>query len=172
MTRVLLVGSMATGKTTIGLALGARTGWPCIDNDVLLERSTGRAARDLLAVDGEPALRRAESDVLTLVLGMPAPLVAGVAAGVVLDPVDRERLRTGGHVVWLRASLDTLVHRVGQTTDRPWLGADPRATLARLAAERSPLYEQVASQTVDVDGKAPGEVAREVLEAIEVATGH
>lgn len=171
MTRVLFVGSMATGKTTVGLALAARTGWPCIDNDVLLERSAGLAARELLARDGEPALRRAESHVLAMILGMPAPLVAGVAAGVVLDPADRERLRTGGHVVWLRATLDTLVSRVSAGTDRPWLGDDPRATLARLAAERSSLYEQVASQVVDVDGKAPGEVAREVIEALDVADG-
>ncbi len=163
MSRVLLLGMMATGKTTIGRALAARTGWPYVDNDELLVRAAGLTARDLLARDGEPALRAAESAVLTTLLDLPEPLVAGVPGGVVLDAADRTRLRDGGHVVWLRAQVPTLVQRVGKSSDRPWLGDDPAAALARLAAERSPLYAEVATQVVDVDGRSPDDIAASIL---------
>lgn len=167
MTKVLLVGSMGTGKTTVGAAIAARTGWPAVDNDALLEQTTGCNGRDLLARDGEAALRRAESDVLTRILALPAPLVAGVAAGVVMDPADRQRLRAGGQVVWLRATVDTLVQRLAAGPGgRAWLGEDPRAVLARLDAQRAPLYAQVASQLLAVEGHTPAELAAQVLAAL------
>ncbi len=172
MSRVLLLGMMATGKTTVGRAIAARTGWAYVDNDDLVVRTTGLTARDLLARDGELALRAAESAVLTTLLQMPEPLVAGVPGGVVLDATDRTRLRDGGHVVWLRAEVATLVQRVGkQSSDRPWLGEDPAAALGRLSAERAPLYAEVATQVVAVDGRSPGEVAGLVLEGLGAAGG-
>ena len=166
MTRVLLVGTMGTGKTSVGAALSELTGWPYLDNDVLLERSAGLPAPELLARDGEQALREAEAGALTLVLGLPGPLVAGVAAGVVLSAPDRVRLREGGHVVWLRARPETLARRVGRGAGRPWLGDDPAGTLRTLAAERAPLYAEVAHQVLDVDELSPRAAARLVRDAV------
>ena len=168
MTRVLLLGMMATGKTTVGRAVAARTGWSYVDNDELAVARTGLTARALLARDGEPALRAAESAVLTDVLALPTPVVAGVPGGVVLHPADRARLRDGeAHVVWLRARIETLVARVGASTDRPWLGDDPAEALVRLAAAREPHYAEVASQVLDVDAASAEQLAEAVLTALE-----
>ena len=166
MTRVLLVGLMAVGKSTVGQALAGATGWPCLDNDALLERSTGSTAAQLLAEHGVERLRAAESDVLTLLLSMPGPFVAGVAAGTILDPGDRERMREGAHVVWLRASVPTLVRRVAKQGGRAWLDDDPAAVLTAMAAERDPLYASVCDQELDMDRLSAATAAREVLDAV------
>lgn len=166
MTRVLLVGLMATGKSTVGRAVADLTGWPAVDNDVLLERSTGKTAAQLLEQHGEERLRAAESDVLTLLVSMPGPFVAGVAAGTILDARDRERIRSAGHVVWLRTSVETIVRRVAGQTDRAWLDEDPEAVLTTMAAERSPLYEAVAHQVLDMDRLTPEQAARLVVAAL------
>lgn len=163
MTRVLLIGLMATGKTSVGQALAAATGWPCLDNDVLLQRSAGATAAEILAEHGEERLRAAEADVLTLLLSMPLPLVAGVAAGTVLDQRNRERMRAGGHVVWLRTSPEVLARRVARQGGRPFLGADPLPVLQAMSEERAPLYEQTAHQVLDSDLLTPAQAAREVL---------
>ena len=168
MTRVLLVGLMATGKSRVGQAIADATGWPCVDNDVLLERSTGQTAAQLLAEHGQERLRAAESDVLTLLVSMPGPFVAGVAAGTILDERDRERIRTGGHVVWLRASVATILRRVAKQGGRPWVDDDPEAVLTVMAAERSPLYASVADQVLDTDRLTPPQAARLVVEALSV----
>ena len=165
-TRVLLVGLMATGKSTLGQAVAAQTGWPCIDNDAVLERTTGSTAAQLLAEHGVDRLRSAESDVVTILLSMPGPYVAGVAAGTVLDPGDRERLRAGGHVVWLKTSVPTLVRRVSKGTGRAWLDEDPEAVLTAMAAEREPLYEAMAHQVLDMDRLTVAQAARQVVEAV------
>ncbi len=163
MSRVLLVGMMGTGKTTVGRALSARTGWPYLDNDELLQRARGRTAPELLATEGEPALRAAESAALTLVLGLPGPFIAGVAGGVVLDPADRARLvASSATIIWLRATVTTLAGRVGAGAGRSWLGDDPAVALARLAATRDPLYAEVADQVLDVDAGTPDELAARI----------
>ena len=168
--RVLVVGMMASGKSTIGRALSDRLGWPYYDNDELLLRATGADTRTFLDRHGEAALRRAESAALTVALTEGAPLIAGVAGGVVDDPLDRQRLRAGGFVVWLRATIDTLVRRASGT-DRPWLGDDPRAALTALYAGRAHLYQSVASLVVDVDELPPGVVADQVVMTLQSRQG-
>jgi shikimate kinase len=166
-TRILLVGLMGTGKTTLASAIAGQTGWPCIDNDAVLERSTGSTAAELLARDGEERLRSAESDVLTLLLSMPGPFVAGVAAGTVLDPLDRERTRAGGHVVWVRTPVATLVRRVARQPRRAWLQDDPAKVLRAMAQEREPLYEQMAHQVLDMERLSVPQAAQEVVAAVQ-----
>jgi shikimate kinase len=171
--RTLLVGMMGAGKTTVGHALSARTGWPYQDNDDLVRRATGRSARDLLAALGEPGLRQAESAALDAAVRIPPPVIVSVAGGVVEDPAQRRVLRQGGFVVWLRGRLETLARRVGTASGRPWLDADAYAGLAALWRGRAALYEEVATVTVDVDDITPGEVVERIVSALagRVATG-
>jgi shikimate kinase len=163
--RVLLIGMMGAGKTTIGHALSVVLGWPYYDNDELLARAVGKDTRAVQEQDGEAALRRAESAALTAALTDAPPLIAGVAGGIVTDPLDCDRLRLGGFVVWLRASIDTLVARV-RGTDRPWLGDDPRAALTALYQGRADLYASVASYVIDVDTLPPEAIAHRIAAAL------
>lgn len=166
--RVLLVGMMGAGKSSVGKALSQATGWPYLDNDDLVAAATGRHITQVLAEAGEKALRDAESAALGHALSLDPPLVAGIAGGVVLDPSDRVRLAGGGFVVWLRARVETLARRVGTGQGRPWLQPDPVAALRRLAADREPHYAAVARLVVDVDDVGADEAARRVLDALRV----
>jgi shikimate kinase len=165
--RVLLIGMMGAGKTTVGHALSARLGWPYLDNDELLARAVGKDTRRVQEQDGQAALRRAESLALTVGLSVEAPVIAAVAGGVVTDAADRDRLRRGGFVVWLRADIETLVARV-RGTDRPWLGGSPETAMRELYAGRAPLYEEVASLIIDVAGSTPEATAETIAVALRV----
>jgi shikimate kinase len=165
--RVLLVGLMGTGKTTLGRLLADRLDCPYLDNDELVRRARGAALEELLQRGGERALREAEAAALAEALRTPAPVVAGVAAGVVLDPANRMLMTSSDAcVVWLRARPQTLLARIGADPDRPWLRPDPLAVLTRMAAERDPWYAQVADVTLDVDDLAGEQAADAVLAAL------
>lgn len=163
MNRVLLVGCTGCGRTSVGTLLGERAGWPYLDDDLLIQRTSGLTPRALYDRDGVEGLLAAGAATVNLVLGIPGPLVAGLPSGAVLEEDVRRRLASSGHVVWLRASAATLARRVGSNRGRPWLGSDLPASFAALTVERDPLYAEVASQVVDVDVVPVGAVVKAVL---------
>ncbi|MEY2406414.1 MAG: shikimate kinase [Acidimicrobiaceae bacterium] len=148
---VVLVGLMASGKTTIGRRVAKRLERTFVDADDLLEQRAGRSVRDIFANDGEAAFRRLESELLGELLNAAEPQVIATGGGVVVAPVNRQRLkRAGAFVVWLYADASFLTSRAEGKASRPLLDDDPASTLARLAAEREPWYREVADVTIDI----------------------
>ncbi len=163
--RLLLVGMMGSGKTTVAELAARRLGWPHLDSDAEVEAATGRSVPELFAEGGEAAFRAREAEALERVLSV-EPAVVSVAGGAILDPHSRGLMRRAGTVVWLRATLATLAARVGDGAGRPLLEGGPAGALAALDAARHDLYAEVADAVVDVDDKTPEEVAEAALGAI------
>lgn len=163
MTNLVLIGLMGVGKTTVGRRVAALLGRPFVDSDLLIEATTGRTVKQILADDGVDALRAVEAAALFDAVAAPDPSVIGCAAGVVLDPANVVRIaaaRTAGtaRVVWLVGDPGVLATRTQSRGHRPWLDDDPAGTLARMHAERAPLYGQIADLVVDVTpGGVPGD---------------
>jgi shikimate kinase len=165
--RILLVGMMGSGKTTVGRILASRLGVRYVDSDEEVEALTGHTVRELFEAGGERAFRPVESEALAAALVGDEPAVVSVAGGAVIDPKNRALLRRAGTVVWLRARPETLLERVSRGDDhRPLLERDPAGVLARLDHRRRPLYEEVADVVVDVDELGPDAVADRVLAAL------
>jgi shikimate kinase len=167
-TRVLLLGMMGSGKSSVGRALERRTGWPFVDNDVLVQRATGLSARELLRDRGEAALREAESAALRAGLAIPAPAIVAIAAGTIMRPEDRDVMRDGGLVVWLRASPAVLAARAAGATHRPWLDDDPVRWFSSTIEERAPLYRAVADLEIDTGSTDAAAAAERVLAAVTI----
>ena len=152
--RVILVGMMGSGKSTIGQLLSEATGWPYVDNDDLVSESHGATSRQLLAESGEAVMRAAESAALARGLEVPEPAIVGVAAGTILDPASRKGLRGGGIVVWLRADAETLAARASGGAHRPWIDEGGKSWFVEAVAERDPLYASVADIVLDASNGA------------------
>jgi len=166
-TRLLLVGMMASGKSTVGHAVSQITGWPYVDNDELVAELAGQATPDVAATHGADGLHMLEGLVVEEILGLAPPLVAGIPGSAVATDAMRDRLRADGRVVWLRARLETLAARVGDGRTRPFFaGHDVLETLRLLNEGREPLYAAVAHQIVDVDDRDPDDIAREIVAAL------
>jgi shikimate kinase len=168
--RILLVGMMGAGKSTVGLLLADRLGWAYADSDADVVARSGMAVPELFARRGEAAFRAMESEVLAQALASDEPSVVSVAGGAVLDPENRRLIREGGTVVWLRARPETLAARVGDGDGRPLLAGDDgtAAVVRRLEAERRPWYEEVADTVIDVDDLAPDEVVERIVVGVGV----
>jgi shikimate kinase len=146
---VVLVGLPGAGKSTVGRRLAKELARPFADLDEQVELREGVTVPVLFAERGEAAFRRAETEVLADLVGRAAPLVIAAGGGAVTQPANRDLLgRTC--VVWLRAPAPFLAART-DPTHRPLLAGNTAAVLERLAAERAPLYEQVADVVVDVE---------------------
>jgi shikimate kinase len=92
--------------------------------------------------------------------------VLALGGGAVLADATRAALR-GHRVVHLNVGLSDAAERVGLNTARPLLALNPRATLRTLLAQRAPLYAEVATITVDTDGRTPDEILAAVVEQLD-----
>jgi len=165
--RILLVGMMGAGKTTVGRLLADKLGWDYFDSDAEVAADTGMSVPELFATRGEDAFRQAETRALQRACASAAPCVVSVAGGAVLSPENRTLVQASGTVVWLRAEVATLAARVGDGAGRPLLDGDPLASLIELNAVRSPLYATVADITLRVDDLAPADVTTEILASVD-----
>jgi shikimate kinase len=162
---------MGSGKTTVGRIVAERLGRPFLDSDEVIEARTGCTVREIFAVDGEAAFRRLESDVLAEALAGPEPAVIAAAGGTVLEAENRRAMHErAGLVVWLRADPAALAARVANGGHRPLLDEDPEGVLARLGAQREPLYREVADSVVDTADLRPNDVAERVLALVAGAS--
>jgi shikimate kinase len=155
--RVVLVGPMVAGKTTVGRILAERWGVAFRDTDDDVERAEGRTVSDIFVDSGEAHFRAVEREAVSHALGEHAGVLA-VGGGAVMTPETRSLL-AGHAVVFLRVGLADAAARVGLGVSRPLLLGNVRGTLKTLLDARTPVYEAVADASVDTDGRSPDEVA-------------
>lgn len=170
MESIALIGYRGTGKTTVAQQLALRLGWDWVDADVEIELRAGKSIAAIFSDDGEQAFRDLESDVVADLCGRKQCVLA-LGGGAVLREANQAAIAGCGAVVWLTASVDTLVARIaGDATTsarRPNLtNAGGRQEVARLLAVRTPIYRACATLEVDTEGKAPAEIAGEIIAAL------
>ena len=163
--RVVLVGTMGAGKTTVAQILAERWGIEARDTDHDVEAAQGRAVSEIFVDDGEETFRSLERDAVAVALLEHSGVLA-LGGGAVLDPETRDQLR-GHSVVFLNVGLSDAVKRVGLGSARPLLLGNVRGRIKALIDERLPIYREVATLTVETDGKSPEDVADEIMEAFK-----
>ena len=158
--RVVLVGPMGAGKTTLADLLAQRWGVAVRDTDADIVAAQGREISDIFVDDGEAAFRALEREAVARALAEHDGVLS-LGGGAVLDE-DTRALLAEHTVVFLQVGLTDAVKRVGLGTSRPLLMGNVRARVKALLDERTPIYASVATHTVDTDGRTPDQVADEV----------
>jgi shikimate kinase len=164
MPRIVLVGPMGAGKSTVGALLAERWGVAVRDTDADVEAREARSISDIFVDSGEAHFRALEREAVADALASHDGVLA-LGGGAVLDPATRDLL-AGHTVVFLRVGLSDAVKRVGLGTTRPLLLGNVRGQVKALLDERAPVYESVATLVVDTDGRTPDEIADEIVAAL------
>ncbi len=148
---IVLVGMMGAGKSSIGRRLASRLGIAFVDADAEIEQAAGMSIAEIFEAYGEPYFRAGEARVIARLLDH-GPQVLATGGGAFMDPQTRARIRDSGISVWLRADRDILAKRLRRRNDRPLLKTDDlAATLAKLLAERDPIYGEADLVVVSRD---------------------
>jgi shikimate kinase len=167
---VVLIGPPGAGKSVVGPLLAASLGVEFRDTDAEVGAAAGKPVSDIFIDDGEEAFRALERAAAAGALGEQGPLrerggVLALGSGAVLDD-GIQRLLDGLPVVYLAARFGTVERRIGLDRPRVVVPGNPRGRLRAMLEERRPLYERLASITVQTDDKDPEELAAEITAMI------
>ncbi len=166
-TNIFLVGLMGSGKTTIGRALAKRLNKRFVDADHEIEARTGASIPLIFEIEGEASFRQREADVIRDLTAQEG-IVLATGGGAVLNENSRQLLKERGIVVYLRASVSSILQRTSHDRNRPLLQtADPKARIEALSQQRGPLYQEVAHITVETGRPNVQSVVQNILAQLE-----
>lgn len=165
--RIILIGPMGSGKTTIGQLIADSLQIPFRDTDHVIEEKSGKSISDIFLDEGEESFRALEKKVLRdELLSDNTVLALGGGAPISIDAQSALRA-IASPVIYLDVSLSTVAPRIGFNRDRPLLLHNPRGQWQTLMEARRPIYESIADIVIDVNDKTEREVVDQILEALK-----
>lgn len=159
---IILAGMPACGKSSVSRALSLLTGREVYDTDQKIVEKYG-AINEIFAQYGEAAFRNMETEEVKKASALDN-LIISTGGGCVLREENVDFLKKSGKIVYLRASLQTLLSRVNGDNTRPLLKGGAEQKMKALFAERSPIYIWVADIVINTEGKTVEEIAKEIAE--------
>ena len=163
---IILVGFMASGKSSVSRAISRRLGWTRVDADEEIVARAGKPIADIFRDLGEDAFRKLERSVVSDICADSGQIIA-VGGGSFIDDENRRTMLDGGTVFYLSARPETIHRRVTRGNPnapaRPLLGpGNPLERIKELLAQRMPAYSQ-AHHAVETDGLTQDQVAEAIL---------
>jgi shikimate kinase len=160
--KLVLIGFMGTGKSSVSRELSGQLGWTRIDSDEDIVRRAGKSIADIFAHDGEQRFRDFESDCLRDILLQADPAIIATGGGAVLREGNRQAMLDHSFVVALTAEAESIIARVSQDEERPLLQGDARERVYKLLEQRKGLYD-FAHLIIDTTGLSVKDVAGRII---------
>ncbi len=167
--RVVFVGAPGAGKSTVGRRVAEALKVPFADSDALVEEQAGKSVSDIFISDGEDEFRRMESEVIHTALQDFAGVLS-LGGGAILNPETRSALKEQ-RVIWLQVDLTHATQRVGLNSARPLLLGNVRGTMLTMLEQRTPLYEDVATNVIDTSGRSIKQIVQQVMALFDSKDG-
>ena len=164
---IFLTGMMGSWKSTIGKKLASSLELQFIDTDDEIEEATEQTVAEIFEERGEAQFREMETAYFVEKSQQPG-FVISTGGGIVVAEANRIALRNNGITIFLKASPETLSHRIKNTDKRPLLyGDDPLFRLSKIWKERKEFYEESAHLTIETDRLNPVQVLEIIIKKLE-----
>jgi len=175
--RIYLTGFMASGKSTVGLALAEALHKNFFDLDLEIESRLGKSIAQIFKDEGAAFFREVEREVLIELSQLPNAVIA-LGGGTLLDYENLELVQQSGISICLTATPEEIWKRI-EHTDKSHLITGPAGSgserlttnqiydrISLLMSIRKPGYEQ-SQLTIDSTGKTIPQIVQEILILLE-----
>jgi shikimate kinase len=165
--KIVLLGFMGAGKTTVGRHLSTELECPWFDmDDVIISKTNYSSVAEIFDTEGEDCFRRLEAQVFSELRSLSC-VVISTGGGIVTNRYATsylEESRDAGETIFLKTDFLTVLQRVGRSEKgnaaftRPLFRDEQKAE--ELFYQRAPLYEKFAYQTVESTNESPKTVTQ------------
>ncbi len=169
MKKIILVGYMGSGKTTIGKKLNQNLNIDFIDLDEFIEQKEGLRISEIFKQKGEIYFRKQESIWFKYLLNEDKYLIISLGGGTPCYANNHLRLQDENVMsFYLKANIETLVSRLKQNSDRPLLQNinDLNSFVGQHVFERSYFYN-FSKYKIDVNNKDVDDICLEISSIVQ-----
>ena len=140
---IAIIGLMGVGKTTIGLKIANRIGCYFIDSDQEIEDQEKKTISEIFNQNGEEYFRQIEEKIIKEILLREEKIVLSLGGGAFINSNTRKILKEKSITIWLDASIEDILFRIGNKENRPLLnGVNKRLVLEELLKKRHSIYSE------------------------------
>lgn len=143
--RIILVGFMGSGKSTVGKLLAEKLGYTYLDTDHEIEKKTGKTITAIFADSGENYFRSLESTCIKELYDL-KKVVISTGGGLPVFNQNMALLNQLGHTVYLKTGINTIYKRIKNDKRRPLVVQQSPSELKKFIAnklsDRSCFYKQ------------------------------
>lgn len=158
-----LIGMMGSGKSTVGKLLAKKLETPFLDLDHYIEVKNNKSINDIFKEKGENYFRQLETNALSEIKG--SKIVVACGGGIILNHENRKKISANGKVIFLKASISSLIKRLLSNKDRPLLNDKNIGNeLIKIWNERKNYYNETAEITINTDGYTPESISSLIIE--------
>jgi shikimate kinase len=169
---IVLIGYRGTGKSVVGELLALKLNRETISMDAEIVRKAGMSIPDFVEQNGWPKFRDLETEVARE-LAERDNIIVDCGGGIIERQENISALQANGVIFWLQASVDVIVSRIADGTERPALieGKSFTEEVAEVLDRRTPLYSEAAQHIVNTDNMTPEQVTDSILAICNQVTG-
>jgi shikimate kinase len=169
--KIILLGYMGVGKTSLSKKLSKKTGIPCFDLDEIIEKSENSSVAAIFKDRGEVYFRKIEHQLFKNFIEKEENFILSLGGGTPCYANNHLLLQNEDVIsIYLKASIGNLTERLKNKREkRPLIKDltedDLQEYIAKHLFDRN-YYYQKSKLSVVVDGKSKKEIVKEILQLI------
>lgn len=163
--RIILIGFMGVGKTTIGKIIAKKLKLNFVDMDNYIEKREGKSISKIFEEYGEQHFRELESESLKDLIKSDN-IVISTGGGIVTTKENSDILKKEKIVIFLDANTQTILNNLYKEIDkRPLLSNSKNVeyTISNLLNQRYEKYNSICDIKIDINEKNIEEVVSQIL---------
>lgn len=163
--KIILIGFMGVGKTSVGKQLAKKLNFNFIDTDYEIEQLTNKSIPDIFEQYGEKYFRKLENSILEKFVKN-EDIVMATGGGIITTKENYNILKNEENVIFLDGSVETIINHVqNERNQRPLLKESENLSkkIEELLSTRYEKYIEVSDILIDINGKNIDEVISQIL---------
>ena len=163
---LFIIGSMGSGKTSVGKMLAKKNSLSFLDTDHEIIRSCGYSIPDIFEKFGEEHFRGLETEQLKKMNAIENHVIS-TGGGIILRDDNEKLMKDLGIIIFLDININSQIDRVKNRKNRPLLNDKSlKDNLLSLKKIRDPIYKKISNYIIDVSGKERDQVINEIQKII------
>ena len=165
--KIVLIGMMGSGKSTIGALLSKKMNMNFIDLDTKIETIEKQTVSQIFKLKGEKYFRAIEVEtVLSLLNSKEKDLVLSLGGGSFLDEKIRKYVKNFSSSFWLNWRPSTIIKRIRKSSKRPLIQGLNDQEIKKMILDRNRYYAK-SDFKIDCDNHKKNEIVDKIVSILK-----